>query len=83
MLIMAYFRYFISHYDCNYIGLFKIVSANFMAIYVFYQLLKFRFISLKPIAKFSRRHFRNLFDVLEVLVNCLYYAILSIKENLT
>ena len=36
----------------NYIDLFKTVSANFMAIYLFIlQLLRFRYNSVKPIAK--------------------------------
>ena len=47
--------------------LFITLPAYFMAIYLFLQLLRFRYNCMKPIEKLSRRHFEISFDVLEVL----------------
>ena len=47
--------------------LYRTVPAYFMAIYLFLQLLRFNYKSIKPIEKLSRRHFINSFEDSEVV----------------
>ena len=47
--------------------LFKTVPAYFMAIYLFLQLLRFRYNSIKPIEKLSILHTIDYFDGSKVL----------------
>ena len=51
----------------NYMELNRTVSAYFMAIYLFLQLLRFMCNNIKPIDKLSRRQFMNSFNATDVL----------------
>ena len=50
-----------------YVELFITVPAHVMVIYLFLQFLTFKHNSIKLIEKLSRRHFKNSFNIFEVL----------------
>ena len=60
--MMEYCRYLVLELN-SYMERFKTIPAYFMVFYLILQLLRFRYYSIKPIEKLSRRHFINFFEI--------------------